>query len=95
MTTVTFAFRSVGKFYGNDVGRCRVRKCDAYALVGYLKKYRKVAVPQVTEKVNVGRDQTVSARTVHPQLHREEYYSRAAEHKLLRTKANTLESSVV
>uniref|UniRef100_A0A3B4TW02 Uncharacterized protein n=1 Tax=Seriola dumerili TaxID=41447 RepID=A0A3B4TW02_SERDU len=41
------------------------------------------ALPQVTENVNAGRDQTVSATPVHPQLHRGGYW--AAVHKPLIT----------
>ena len=42
----------------------------------------------MTENVNAGYDQIVSAGTVHLQLRRERFYSRVAVHKPLITKAN-------
>ena len=42
----------------------------------------------MTENVSAARDQTVSARTAHPQLHRGGYFRRAAVHKALITKMN-------
>lgn len=44
-------------------------------------KNRRATFLQVTEIVNAGRDQTVLARTVPQQFHREAYYSRAAVYK--------------
>ena len=38
---------------------------DACASVRYVSKNRRATLPQVTENVNAGCDQTVSARTVH------------------------------
>lgn len=46
------------------------------------------ALPQVTENVKAGRDQTVFARTIHQQLHKEEYYSRVEVYKPFITKMN-------
>ena len=55
---------------------------------------RNRTVPQMVEKINTGRDQTVSARTVHPQLNREGYYSRARVYEALTAKTFTFQSSV-
>uniref|UniRef100_A0A4W6EM72 Transposase Tc1-like domain-containing protein n=1 Tax=Lates calcarifer TaxID=8187 RepID=A0A4W6EM72_LATCA len=51
------------------------------------RKNRRATLFRVTENVNAGCDQTVSA-TVRRQLHREGYYSRVAVHKPVITKMN-------
>lgn len=41
---------------------------------GIFKESRRVTLPQVNGNVSTGRDQTVSARTVRPQLHSERIF---------------------
>ncbi len=64
VTKVTSAFRSMGKTSVNRVGNCGRQRTfderDARALVRYVRKNRRATLPQVTENVNAGRDQTVS-----------------------------------
>ncbi len=61
VTKVTSAFRSVGKTSVNRVGSCgRQRTFDNCALMWYARKNRRATLPQVTENVIAGRDQTVS-----------------------------------
>ncbi len=63
-TKVTSAFRSVGKTSVNRVGNCGRQRTfderDAHALVRYVRKNRRANLPQVTENISAGRDQTVS-----------------------------------
>lgn len=61
---------------------------DARASVQNVRKNRRASLPQVTEDVHAGRDQTVSARTARCQLHRGGYYSRVAVHNPLNKKMN-------
>ncbi len=67
VTKVTSAFRYTRKTSVNRVGNCgRQRTLDervARALVRYARKNRRATLPQVTENVNAGCYQTVSART--------------------------------
>uniref|UniRef100_A0A3B4XRT0 Transposase Tc1-like domain-containing protein n=1 Tax=Seriola lalandi dorsalis TaxID=1841481 RepID=A0A3B4XRT0_SERLL len=91
VTKVTSAFSSLGKTSVSRVGNCGRQRTlddrDARALVRYVRKNRTATLPQVTEIVNAGRGQTVSARTVRRQLHREGY-SKIAVQKPLITKTN-------
>ena len=62
----TYAFRYMLKTSVCRVGNCERKltfdDCDACALVRYIKI---ATLLQVTENVNAGHDQTVSARIVH------------------------------
>lgn len=69
------AFTSMGKTSMHRVGKYTLK---------YVRKTRK-AVLKVTDNVNV--EFSLSARTGHPQLHRE-IYSRAAVHKPFIRKTN-------
>ena len=88
----------MGKTSVNRVGNCGRQRTfydrDARALVRHVRKNRRATLPQLTENVNAGPDQTVSARAVR-QLHKKGYYSRVALHKPFITKMHTFDSSVV
>uniref|UniRef100_A0A0E9WFX9 Uncharacterized protein n=1 Tax=Anguilla anguilla TaxID=7936 RepID=A0A0E9WFX9_ANGAN len=61
--------KDIGNTSVNMVGNCGRKLTfddyDAHALVRYVRKNRRATLPQVTENVTAGRDQTLSARTVH------------------------------
>lgn len=64
---MTSGFRSIGKTSVNRVRNCGQLRTsdgrDAHAFVRYVMKNRRATLPQVTENVNVVRDQTMPART--------------------------------
>ena len=92
VTKVTFVFRSMG---GKDISiqdwklwlTAHIWSWCSF-ISAICKENRRATLPQVTENVNAGHDQTVSAIAVCWQLHREGYYSRTAVHKPLITKMN-------
>lgn len=81
VTKVTTAFRAMRQTFVNRIEYCG-RKCafsehEICASVQYVRKNRRATVPQVTDKRDDGRAQTVSSRTFCQQLH-SEGYSRVA-----------------
>lgn len=67
LTEVTSAFGSAGKTSVNRVGSCgrqsTIEERDARVLVQHVRKDTRATLPQVTEIINAGRGQTMSART--------------------------------
>ena len=59
---------------------CTFDDFDADALEQFLRENRRATLPQVTDNVNAGSDQTVYLRTVSQQL-MGGYYSRVTVHK--------------
>lgn len=62
---------------------------DAHAIVQRVRRNRREALCLVTENVDAGCDQTMSARAVRQQLHSEGCYSMVTGHKPLMTKMNS------